>query len=158
MHDGCRSGRGPGGPGGRDRRRPSHRPARHLDAPQLATVEQTAERLQVDAKTVRKWRDRFLAEGDDGLLNRSSRPQPSPRAGCSPIRRPWLPICSQRRAPREAAGRPSGRATVLIWRLYRKMLPTGRVLGDAQAMGVINSLARRGNWPARPTEGTPNPA
>ena len=27
------------------------------------TVEATAERFQVDAKTVRKWRDRFLAEG-----------------------------------------------------------------------------------------------
>ena len=28
------------------------------------TIEATAERFQVDAKTVRKWRDRFLAEGD----------------------------------------------------------------------------------------------
>ena len=26
------------------------------------TIEATAERFQVDAKTVRKWRDRFLAE------------------------------------------------------------------------------------------------
>ena len=31
------------------------------------TVEATAERFQVDAKTVRKWRDRFVAEGDIGL-------------------------------------------------------------------------------------------
>jgi transposase InsO family protein len=38
------------------------------------TIEMTAERFQVDAKTVRKWRDRFLAEGEDGLLDRSSRP------------------------------------------------------------------------------------
>jgi hypothetical protein len=30
------------------------------------TVTATAERFQVDAKTVRKWRDRFLAEGDAG--------------------------------------------------------------------------------------------
>ena len=28
------------------------------------TIEATAERFQVDAKTVRKWRDRYLAEGD----------------------------------------------------------------------------------------------
>jgi len=42
------------------------------------TVEMTAERFQVDAKTVRKWRDRFLAEGDAGLLDRSSRPHRSP--------------------------------------------------------------------------------
>jgi len=43
------------------------------------TVEATAERFQVDAKTVRKWRDRFLADGDDGLLDRSSRPAYMPR-------------------------------------------------------------------------------
>ena len=36
------------------------------------TVTVTTERFQVDAKTVRKWRDRFLAEGDAGLLDRSS--------------------------------------------------------------------------------------
>ena len=42
------------------------------------TVEMTAERFQVDAKTVRKWRDRFVAEGDAGLLDRSSRPHRSP--------------------------------------------------------------------------------
>jgi hypothetical protein len=30
-------------------------------------IEQTAERFQVDGKTVRKWRDRFVAEGIAGL-------------------------------------------------------------------------------------------
>jgi transposase InsO family protein len=43
------------------------------------TIEATAERFQVDAKTVRKWRDRFLAEGDAGLQDRSSRPHHSPK-------------------------------------------------------------------------------
>lgn len=38
----------------------------------------TAERFQVDAKTVRKWRDRWLADGDEGLRDRSSRPRRSP--------------------------------------------------------------------------------
>lgn len=38
------------------------------------TIEATAERFQVDAKTVRKWRDRFLSEGRSGLEDRSSRP------------------------------------------------------------------------------------
>ncbi len=33
------------------------------------TIEAAAERLQVDAKTVTKGRDRFLAEGDDGLFD-----------------------------------------------------------------------------------------
>ncbi len=42
------------------------------------TIEMTAERFQIDAKTVRKWRDRFVAEGDTGLLDRSSRPRRSP--------------------------------------------------------------------------------
>ena len=42
------------------------------------TIEATAERFQIDAKTVRKWRDRFLAEGEDGLRDRSSRPRYSP--------------------------------------------------------------------------------
>ena len=49
------------------------------------TVESTAERFQVDAKTVRKWRDRFVAEGDGGLFDRSSRPKRSTnrtRPGC----------------------------------------------------------------------------
>src|SRR5262249_53673993 len=43
------------------------------------TIEATAERFQVDAKTVRKWRDRFLVEGSDGLFDRSSRPHTSPK-------------------------------------------------------------------------------
>jgi transposase InsO family protein len=43
------------------------------------TVTATAARFQVDPKTVRKWRDRFLAEGERGLRDRSSRPQRSPK-------------------------------------------------------------------------------
>ena len=42
------------------------------------TIEATAERFQLDAKTVRKWRDRFLTEGEAGLQDRSSRPHRSP--------------------------------------------------------------------------------
>jgi len=42
------------------------------------TIEATAERFQVDAKTVRKWRDRFMTEGTIGLQDRSSRPHRSP--------------------------------------------------------------------------------
>ena len=50
------------------------------------TIEATAERFQVDAKTVRKWRDRFVAEGEAGLRDRSSRPRYSPNK-TSPRRR-----------------------------------------------------------------------
>lgn len=42
------------------------------------SIEATAERFQVDAKTVRKWRDRYQAEGMKGLNDRSSRPHTSP--------------------------------------------------------------------------------
>ena len=42
------------------------------------TIEATADRFQIDAKTVRKWRDRFVAEGLGGLEDRSSRPHRSP--------------------------------------------------------------------------------
>lgn len=42
------------------------------------TIEAAAKRFQADAKTVRKWRDGFLAEGELGLQDRSSRPKRSP--------------------------------------------------------------------------------
>jgi transposase InsO family protein len=42
------------------------------------SVEATAGRFQVDAKTVRKWVARYLAEGVEGLQDRSSRPRRSP--------------------------------------------------------------------------------
>ncbi len=51
------------------------------------TVEATADRFQVDAKTVRKWRDRFLTEGEAGLLDRSSRPHRSPNRTPRALRR-----------------------------------------------------------------------
>lgn len=44
------------------------------------TVEATAERFQVDAKTVRKWVARFRQEGRTGLQDRSSRPRSCPWA------------------------------------------------------------------------------
>jgi transposase InsO family protein len=61
------------------------------------SVEATAERFQIDAKTVRKWRDRFLAEGDTGLLDRSSRPLRSPLRTPSSCRRRVLQLRRQHR-------------------------------------------------------------
>ena len=61
------------------------------------TVEATAERFQVDAKTVRKWRDRFVAEGDAGLWDRSSRPHTSPNRTPRPLRRQVLHLRRKRR-------------------------------------------------------------
>ena len=42
------------------------------------TVPTVAAAMGVDARTVRKWRDRFAAEGQAGLADRSSRPHRSP--------------------------------------------------------------------------------
>jgi transposase InsO family protein len=61
------------------------------------TVEATADRFQVDAKTVRKWRDRFLAEGDLGLQDRSSRPQRSPMRTRRSTRRRVIRLRRKRR-------------------------------------------------------------
>ena len=61
------------------------------------TVTATAQRFQVDAKTVRKWRDRFVAESDRGLLDRSSRPYRSPNRTPRRLRRQVLILRRKRR-------------------------------------------------------------
>jgi transposase InsO family protein len=61
------------------------------------SIEATAERFQVDAKTVRKWRDRFLAEGPAGLEDRSSRPRRSPNRLPRSCRRQILRLRRKRR-------------------------------------------------------------
>ena len=61
------------------------------------TIEATAERFQIDAKTVRKWRDRFVAEGEAGLQDRSSRPRRSPKRTPGPLRRRILRLRRTRR-------------------------------------------------------------
>jgi transposase InsO family protein len=43
------------------------------------TASTVARALGIDPRTVRKWRDRFAAEGEAGLRDRSSRPHTSPR-------------------------------------------------------------------------------
>lgn len=52
------------------------------------TIEATADRFQVDAKTVRKWRDRYLTDGANGLVDRSSRPRRSPERDTATHRSP----------------------------------------------------------------------
>lgn len=61
------------------------------------TIEATAERFQVDAKTVRKWRDRYLAESVAGLQDRSSRPHRSPNRTPQPCRDQVVELRRQRR-------------------------------------------------------------
>jgi transposase InsO family protein len=61
------------------------------------TVTATAQRFQVDPKTVRKWRDRFLSEGSSGLLDRSSRPRRSPNRTSRLLRRQVVMLRRKRR-------------------------------------------------------------
>ena len=61
------------------------------------SVEATAERFQVDAKTVRKWRNRFVEEGSAGLQDRSSRPKRSPNRTSRSCRRQVLRLRRNRR-------------------------------------------------------------
>ncbi len=61
------------------------------------TVEATADRFQIDAKTVRKWRDRWLAQGSAGLRDRSSRPHRSPNRTPRQMRRKVCRIRKKRR-------------------------------------------------------------
>jgi transposase InsO family protein len=61
------------------------------------TIEATAERFQVDAKTVRKWRDRFRVEGPAGLFDRSSRPRRSPNRTARSCRRRVIQLRRRRR-------------------------------------------------------------
>ena len=61
------------------------------------TVSATAERYQVDAKTVRKWRDRYLTNGDAGLQDRSSRPHRSPTRTPEALRKQVLRLRKKRR-------------------------------------------------------------
>lgn len=61
------------------------------------SIEATAERFQLDAKTVRKWRDRFLAEGVGGLEDRSSRPHRSPNRTIARQRKRVLHLRRKRR-------------------------------------------------------------
>ena len=61
------------------------------------TIEATAARFQVDAKTVRKWRDRFVAEGAAGLMDRSSRPHRSPNRTPRELRRRVIRLRLKRR-------------------------------------------------------------
>ena len=61
------------------------------------SVTATAERFQVDPKTVRKWCDRFVAEGVEGLFDRSSRPLRSPRRTRRQVRRKVCRIRQRRR-------------------------------------------------------------
>jgi transposase InsO family protein len=83
------------------------------------TIEATAERFQVDAKTVRKWRDRFVAEGEAGLLDRSSRPLSSPNQTPERRRRQVVQLRKQRRWGAEHIAAEVGLASSTVQSILR---------------------------------------
>jgi transposase InsO family protein len=90
------------------------------------TIEATADRFQVDAKTVTKWRDRYLDDGDDGLFDRSSQPKTSPNATPPECRRRIIELRKQRRWSASHIGNEVGRAgstvqTILIAEGFRRL-------------------------------------
>lgn len=78
------------------------------------SIEATAERFQVDAKTVRKWRDRFLAEGEAGLRDRSSRPRRSPNRTPRSCRREVIRLRKTRRWGADHIGHEVGLAASTV--------------------------------------------
>jgi transposase InsO family protein len=83
------------------------------------TVEATAERFQVDPKTVRKWRDRFLAEGGAGLADRSSRPRRSPNRTPRKLRRQVVALRKRRRWGADRIGFEVGLAASTVQHILR---------------------------------------
>jgi transposase InsO family protein len=83
------------------------------------TIEATAERFQVDAKTVRKWRDRYLAEGDAGLRDRSCRPHRSPNRTPDKQRARVVRIRKQRRWGAEHIAAELGMASSTVQAILR---------------------------------------
>jgi len=83
------------------------------------TIEATAERFQVDAKTVRKWRDRYLAEGRSGLQDRSSRPHRSPNRTRARLRKRVLHLRRTRRWGADHIGHELGLAPSTVGAILR---------------------------------------
>lgn len=102
------------------------------------SIEATAERFQVDAKTVRKWRDRFLNEGESGLFDRTSRPHSSPNATPEPCRRRIIELRKTRRWGAAHIGHEVGRAGSTVQKIL-----------TAEGLGRLNSGDRATAEPVR---------
>ena len=84
------------------------------------TIEATAQRFQVDAKTVRKWRDRFVAEGEGGLMDRSSRPHRSPFRTERRLRRRVVTLRRRRRWGADRIGFEVGLAASTVQQILTR--------------------------------------
>lgn len=107
------------------------------------TIEATAERFQVDAKTVRKWRDRFLGEGMGGLRDRSSCPHRSPNRTREAVCGRVIRLRRERRWGADRIGHEVGLATSTVQRILNGA-GVGRLdRGDrATATGPVHRYER----------------
>ena len=83
------------------------------------TIEQTAERFQIDPKTVRKWRNRYLANGAAGLQDRSSRPHNSPNRTPRARRRKVIRLRTKHRWGADHIGHELGMAASTVQSILR---------------------------------------
>ena len=107
------------------------------------TVEATADRFQVDAKTVRKWRDRFQAEGDPGLLDRSSRPHRSPQRTSPRLCRRIIRLRQKRRWGADRIGFEVGVAASTVQKILNRA-GIGRL--DRGDRATASKLVVRYQW------------
>jgi transposase InsO family protein len=106
------------------------------------TIEATAERFQIDAKTVRKWRDRYLAQGNAGLVDRSSRPHRSPTQTPEPVRRQVIALRCRRRWGADHIGHELGLAASTVGAILRAE-GLGRLdRGDRASTGPVRRYQR----------------
>ncbi len=106
------------------------------------TVTATAERFQVDAKTVRKWRDRFLAEGPAGLVDRSSRPHRSPNRTPEPVCARVVSLRERRRWGADRIGHEVGLAPSTVQQILHRA-GLGRLdRGDRATAGPVRRYQR----------------
>ena len=103
------------------------------------TIEATAARFQVDAKTVRKWRDRFLTEGTAGLMDRSSRPHRSPNRTPLQLRRRVIRLRLKRRWDADHIGFEVGLAASTVQGILNRA-GVGRLDRGDRAICVSPSL------------------
>ena len=125
------------------------------------SIEATADKFQVDAKTVRKWRDRYLTEGDAGLFDRSSCPHTSPNQTPPECRRRIIELRKQRRWGADHIAHEVDRAASTVQNILRQEDSAGLTLAIGQprhrsfaisATGQVNwSMSTSRNSPASPT-------
>jgi transposase InsO family protein len=106
------------------------------------TVEMTAERFQIDAKTVRKWRDRFLVEGEAGLQDRSSRPHRSPNRTPARLRRRVLHLRRKHRWGAEHIAHELGLAASTVGAILRAAGQGRLDRGDRASAGPVRRYQR----------------